>query len=79
MAVPKKRVHSHTSRTPKIQKGLLSSKIVPVAIVIFMLFGAGFAYLTVGYDPSWLVGGAVIGGGAGFLFGLLVAKQLAKK
>jgi hypothetical protein len=50
-----------------------------VAMVIFMLFGAGFAYLMVGYDITWLIGGAVIGGGVGFLFGLLVGKELSKR
>ena len=79
MSVPKKRNHPHVTNTPKVQKGLIYHKVIPVVVVIFMLFGAGFGYLMVGYDTVWFFGGILIGGVCGLLFGLLLAKGLSKK
>jgi|GEM_PF-6015173 len=79
MSVPKKRNRPHVTNTPAVKKGLMYNKIVPVAVVIFMLFGAGFSYLMEGSDTTSLVVGIVIGGVCGFFFGMLVAKELSKK
>jgi hypothetical protein len=79
MSVPKKRNHPHISNTPPIKKGLVYHKIIPVAIVIFMLFGAGFSYLLVGVDRTSLLTGILIGGVCGLIFGLLIARSLSKK
>jgi hypothetical protein len=79
MSVPKKRNRPHVSNTPVVKKGLVYNKIIPVAVVIFMLFGAGFSYLMVGVDTTSLVTGILIGGVCGFFFGLLIAKSLSGK
>jgi hypothetical protein len=53
--------------------------VIPVAVIIFMLFGTGIAFFAAGLNATWLIIGGVIGGLCGFLFGYLVAKGLAKK
>ena len=79
MAQPKKRKHVHHTNTPKQQKSILYDKVIPVAVIIFMLFVTGIALFAAGSKTTWLIIGGVIGGLCGFLFGYLVAKGLAKK
>ena len=79
MAVPKKRNHPHHTNTPEVPKKLIYHKMIPVAMVIFMLFGAGFAFMASGYNIPVLLTGAAIGAVCGFLFGYQVAKGLSKK
>ncbi len=80
MAQPKKRKHPHQTNTPKLPaKGIIYHKVIPVAVVIFILFGLGITYFAVGNNITWLIIGALIGAGAGFLFGYQIAKGLSKK
>ncbi|MEP6926600.1 MAG: hypothetical protein ABI834_03135 [Ginsengibacter sp.] len=79
MSQPKKRKRSHHTDTPKIERGITYSRIIPVAIIIFILFGTGIAFFAAGLNTVWLIIGAVIGGACGFLFGYLLAKGLSKK
>lgn len=79
MSQPKKRKHPHHTNTPKIQKGIIYHKIIPVAVLIFLLFGTGITFFATGFNIKWLVAGAFIGALCGFLFGYQVAKGLSKK
>ncbi|MEO6453955.1 MAG: hypothetical protein ABIN97_07790 [Ginsengibacter sp.] len=79
MSQPKKRKHPHHTNTPKQGKGIVYKKIIPVAVIIFILFGIGITFFAVGYNIGWLIAGAVIGAACGFLFGYQIAKGLSKK
>jgi len=79
MAQPKKRKHPRQIHTPRQQKSILYDRIIPVAVIIFMLFGTGITFFAVGSDTTWLIIGGLIGGICGFVFGYLVAKGLTKK
>ncbi|MEO6330302.1 MAG: hypothetical protein ABIO55_15315 [Ginsengibacter sp.] len=79
MSQPKRRKHPRQTNTPKLQKGIIYHKIIPVAVIIFVLFGIGFSFLITGYNIWWLITGAAIGAVCGFLFGYQIAKVLSKK
>ncbi len=80
MSQPKKRKHPHITNTPKMPaKGIIYHKVIPVAVIIFILFGLGITYFAVGNNITWLIIGGVIGGICGFLFGYQIAKGLSKK
>ncbi len=79
MSQPKKRKHLTHTNTPKVAKGIIYHKIIPVAVVIFILFGTGIAFFAAGYNITWLIAGALIGAVSGFLFGYQIAKGLSKK
>ncbi len=80
MAQPKKRKRAHHSNTPpQLNDVKKYSRIIPVAIVIFILFGAGIAFLTVGPDSSSLIIGGLIGAIGGYAFGYGIARALSKK
>ena len=79
MSQHKKRKRPHHTNTPK-QAGIkIYYRVIPVATIIFLLFGTGIAFFAVGYDNKWLITGAFIGAACGFLFGYQVAKGLSKK
>ena len=79
MSQPKKRKHSHYTNTPKVQKGIIYHKVIPVTVIIFIVFGMGISSFAAGFDIKWIITGAVIGGACGFLFGYQIAKGLSKK
>ncbi len=80
MAQPKTRKHGHHSNTPPQLKDVKKySRIIPVAIVIFILFGVGIAFFTVGSDSSSLIIGGIIGAIGGYAFGYGIAQALSKK
>jgi hypothetical protein len=79
MSQPKRRKHPHYTNTPKLQKGIIYHKVIPVAVIIFILFGTGISFFAKGLSINWLISGAVIGGVCGFLFGYQIAKGLSKK
>ncbi len=80
MAQPKTRKHPQHSNTPPQLKPLKRfSRIIPVAVFIFLLFGVGIAFLAVGDDTRSLVIGGIIGAICGYLFGYGIAKTLANK
>lgn len=54
-------------------------RVIPVAVIIFILFGIGITFFTVGYSVSGLATGALAGAVCGFLFGYQIAKGLSKK
>ncbi len=80
MAQPKTRKRAHHSNTPpQLNDVKKYSRIIPVAIVIFILFGVGIAFFTVGSDSSSLIIGGIIGAISGYAFGYGVAQALSKK
>lgn len=79
MSQPRKRKQPHHTNTPKVERGVTYNRIIPVAVVIFILFGIGITFFAVGYNIGWLIVGAVIGAGCGYLFGYQLAKGLSKK
>ena len=79
MSQHKKRKQVHHTNTPKVRTGIIYHKIIPVAVIIFILFGVGISSFAAGFDIKWIITGAVIGGVCGFFFGYQVAKGLSKK
>ncbi len=80
MSQPKKRKHPHHTNTPpQLNDVKKYSRIIPVAIVIFILFGVGIAFLTAGANISSLIIGGILGAIGGFAFGYGIAQSLAKK
>ena len=79
MAQPRKRKHPHHTNTPKVPKGIMYSKIIPVAVIIFILFGTGIAYFAAGNNITWLITGAILGAATGAFFGYRIAKGLSRK
>lgn len=79
MSIPKKRKHPHHTNTPKQSNGKIYNRVIPVAVIIFILFGIGITFFAAGYSIKWLIAGAVIGAVCGFLFGYQIAKGLSKK
>ncbi|MEO7800561.1 MAG: hypothetical protein ABIR81_01100 [Ginsengibacter sp.] len=80
MAQPKKRKRAHHTNTPPQSNDVKTySRIIPVAIVIFILFGVGIAFFTVGSDSSSLIIGGIIGAIGGYAFGYGIAQALSKK
>lgn len=80
MAQPKTRKQIHHSNTPpQLKDAKKYSRIIPVAIVIFILFGVGIAFFTVGSDSSSLIIGGIIGAICGYAFGYGIARALSKK
>jgi hypothetical protein len=79
MSQHKKRKHVQQIHTPHPQKGIIYHKVIPVAVIIFILFGLGISLMIAGVDIKWLVAGGIIGGACGFLFGYQIAKGLSKK
>ncbi|MEO7800558.1 MAG: hypothetical protein ABIR81_01085 [Ginsengibacter sp.] len=80
MAQPKKRKHAHHTKTPpQLNEAKKYSRIIPVAIVIFILFGVGIAFLTAGANISSLIIGGILGAIGGFAFGYGIAQSLAQK
>jgi membrane associated rhomboid family serine protease len=79
MSQHKKRKPPHHTNTPKQPNNKTYYRVIPVAVIIFILFGIGIAFFAAGYNIIWLIAGAVIGAACGFLFGYQVAKGLSKK
>lgn len=80
MAQPKKRKHAHHTNTPpQLKDEKKYGRIIPVAIVIFVLFGVGIAFLTAGANTSSLIIGGLIGAVGGYAFGYGIARSLSKK
>ncbi len=80
MAQPKTRKHAHHSNTPPQLKDVKKySRIIPVAIFVFILFGVGIAFLVVGSDNRSLITGGIIGAISGYAFGYGIAHALSKK
>ncbi len=79
MSQPKKRKQPHHTNTPKQPGGIIYYRVIPVAVIIFILFGIGISYFAAGSDTTWLITGAVIGAICGFLFGYMIANGLSKK
>jgi membrane associated rhomboid family serine protease len=79
MSQHKKRKPPRHTNTPKQAGTKIYYRVIPVAVIIFLLFGIGIAFFAAGYDIKWLIVGAVIGAACGFLFGYQVAKGLSKR
>jgi membrane associated rhomboid family serine protease len=79
MSQHKKRKHPQHFNKPKQASTKKFYRVIPVAVIIFLLFGIGIAFFAAGYDIKWLITGAAIGAACGFLFGYQVAKGLSKK
>ena len=79
MSQPKKRKHPHHTNIPKQASSKIYYRVIPVAIIIFILFGMGITFFAAGFNVKWLTAGAVIGSVCGFFFGYLIAKGLLKK
>lgn len=79
MSQPKKRKHPHHTNTPPQPRGIIYHRVIPVAIIIFILFGTGITFFAVGSDLTWLIVGALIGAVCGYFFGYQIAKGLSKK
>jgi len=79
MSQPKKRKHPHHTNTPKHERGITYKRVIPVAVIIFLLFGIGITFFAAGFNIKWLIVGAVIGAVCGLLFGYQLSKGLSKK
>lgn len=76
MSHTKKKHHPAHPPVPKIKKEIKRWRVILVAIIFFMLFGAGIAYSAAGDNMTWLLSGALLGGLLGYFFGRQIVHGL---
>lgn len=79
MSHSKKKKHPEHPPVPQIKKDLKKYRVIAVAIIFFLLFGAGIAFFAAGNNVTWLISGALIGAVCGYLFGRQIVKGLFTK
>jgi membrane protein YdbS with pleckstrin-like domain len=78
MAQQKKKHHPGHPPVPKIKKEIKRWRVILVAIIFFVLFGAGIAWFAAGNNATWLFVGAAIGALLGYFFGRQIVHGLFK-
>ena len=79
MSPAKKKKHPEHPPVPQIKKDIKKFRVIVVAVILFLIFGAGIAFFAAGNNIEWLIIGGIIGALCGFLFGLQIVKGLLKK
>ena len=75
----KKRKHPEHPPVPQIKKDVKKYRVIAVAIIFFLLFGAGIAFFAAGNNVTWLITGGLIGAVCGYFFGQQIVNGLFKK
>jgi len=78
MATTKKKHHPEHPPVPRIKKEIKRWRVILVAVIFFVLFGAGIAWFAAGNDATWLITGGIIGAVLGYLFGRQIVHGLFK-
>lgn len=74
----KKKHHPSHPPVPPIKKEIKRWRVILVAIILFVLFGAGIAWFAAGNDVTWLISGGGIGAVIGYFFGRQIVHGLFK-
>jgi hypothetical protein len=77
--IKKKKKHPEHPPVPQIKKDIKKYRVIAVAVIFFLLFGAGIAFFAAGNSPTWLIAGSITGAGCGYLFGQQIVKGLFKE
>lgn len=75
----KKKKHPAHPPVPQIKKDIKKYRVIAVAIIFFLLFGAGIAFFAAGNNITWLITGGIIGAASGYFFGRQIVKGLFKE
>lgn len=75
----KKKKHPEHPPVPQIKKDIKKYRVIAVAIIFFLLFGAGIAFFAAGNNDTWLITGGLIGAICGYFFGKQIVNGLFKK
>ena len=75
----KKKKHPEHPPVPRIKKEIKKYRVIAVAIIFFLLFGAGIAFFADGNNVTWLITGAITGAVCGYFFGRQIVHELFKK
>jgi hypothetical protein len=75
----KKKKHPEHRPVPQIKKDIKKYRVIAVAIIFFLLFGAGIAFFAAGNNYTWLITGSLAGAVCGYFFGKQIVKELFKK
>lgn len=73
----KKKKHPEHPPVPQIKKDIKKYRVIAVAVIFFLLFGAGIAFFADG-NSTWLITGGLIGAICGYFFGRQIVKGLFK-
>jgi hypothetical protein len=76
MSQTKKKHHPQHPPVPHIKKEIKRWRVILVAIIFFVLFGAGIAYFAAGDNVTWLITGGIIGAALGYFFGRQIVHGL---
>lgn len=76
MSQTKKKHHPQHPPVPHIKKEIKRWRVILVAIIFFVLFGAGIAYFAAGDNGTWLITGSIIGAALGYFFGRQIVHGL---
>ncbi len=79
MPQSKKKKHQPHPPIPQHKINKRRNKVIAVAIIFFLLFGAGIAFFAAGYNYTWIITGAAAGAVGGYFFGKQVVKDLFRK
>lgn len=74
----KKKHHPAHPPVPPVKKEIKRWRVILVAIILFVLFGAGIAWFAAGNDAAWLISGGSIGAVIGYFFGRQIVHGLFK-
>ncbi len=78
MSHTKKKKHAPHPPVPQIKKDIKKFRVITVAVIFFLLFGAGIAFFAVGNNVPGLIAGALIGAVCGYFFGKQIVQGLFK-
>ncbi len=78
MAHTNKKHHPEHPPVPAVKREIKRWRVILVAIIFFILFGAGIAWFAAGNNGTWLVTGGIIGAICGYFFGRQIVHGLFK-
>ena len=61
------------------RRSIKNNEVILVCVIIIALLGTGISFFVTGAVVIWLLAGALIGAGLGYLFGVQIVKGLSKK